>query len=213
LQEDIDFGELKKRLKYLKATSLQSMRTKLLALVISRFRDKKVIALWGREGKVKRGSKKDDLSVSFGQNHNLSGFEFFMKGMYKAALEEFQLALQLDSRFAAALNNLGTSLAKEGKFEEARLKLEEAVSVNPDSAVMRNNLGAVYLLLGQLDQAMLELGKASELDPQLSALAINLGDLHFLRGEAQPALQLYQQVGKYDILTEIAEERLMYKNL
>jgi len=211
LQENIDFGGLKRKVKYLKQTSLQSMCNKSLLAVASNFGEPNLIAFWGRVGKLRRNGRKDEINVSFGQSHNTSGFDFFMKGMYKAAQEEFQLAVQLDSRFAVVLNNWAISLAKEGRFVEARSKLEEAVHLDPSSALFRNNLGLIYFLLGCFDLAKGELERARELDPDLSAVYINLGDVYYLKKEIESALKLYQMIGKFDILSEIAEQRLIYK--
>ena len=211
LQENIDFGDLKGRIKYLKATSLNSMRNKMLLAVISEHGESEIVALWGREGKAGRSGRREDISVSFGQNYNNSGFDYFMKGMYKAALEEFGLAVQLDAKFVAGLNNLGVSLAKEGRLVEAKAKLEEAVHSEPGSIVLRNNLGVVYLLLGQIDQGRAELEKGYTFDPELSALCINLGDICYIKKDVKRAIDLYRRAGNFDVLTDIAEQRLTYK--
>ena len=211
LQEDIDFGNLKKKVKYLKGTSLQSLRNKALLMVISRYGKGEVLALWGREAKPRQGGRKEDVRVSFGQNYNHSGWEYFMKGMYKAALEEFSLAVQLDARFSTGLNNLGVVLAKEGRLAEARLRLEDAVHIDPGSVVYRNNLGAIYFILGQIDQARAELEKAYAIDPELSGVCLNLGDSCYFKKDIRRAIDLYKRAGNFDVLTELAEQRLLYK--
>ncbi|MEE8638689.1 MAG: tetratricopeptide repeat protein [Candidatus Margulisiibacteriota bacterium] len=211
LQEDIDFGNLKRRVKHLKATSLQSIRNKALLMVVSRCGEGEIVALWGREGKGGQAGRKEDVRVSFGQNYNNSGFEYFMKAMHKAAIEEFLLAVQLDARFGVALNNLGVAMTKEGKFTEAKGRLEEAVQLEPHSVVFRNNLGVLYFLLGQIDQAKLELEKAYSFDPELSGVCINLGDICYFKKDIRRAIDLYKRAGNFDVLTELAEQRLAYK--
>jgi len=211
LAEDIDFGSLKKRVKYLKGTSLQSIRNRSLLMVIAKYGVKEIVALWGREGKPRSAGRREDVRVSFGQNHNFSGFEHFMKGMYKAAIEELLLAVQLDAKFATALNNLGVALVREGKFTEARLRLEDAVNLEPHSVVFRNNLGVVHLLLGQIDQARAELERAYTFDPELSGVCLNLGDICYLKKDIRRAIDLYRRAGDFDVLSELAEQRLAYK--
>lgn len=211
LQEDIDFGNLKKKVKYLKATSLNSIRNKALLLVVSRYDQGEVIALWGREAKTGRKGTKEEVNISFGQKYNLSGWEYFMKGMYKAALEEFSLAVQLDNKFSISLNNLAVSLAKEGRFPEARLKLEEAVHLDPHSVVLHNNLGVVCFLLGKIDQANHELSKAQSIDPDLEAVCINLGDVSYLQKNIEQAINLYRKIGSFGVLSDLSEQRLRYK--
>ena len=212
LQEDIDFGDLKRRVKGLKSTSLPSMRSRALQMVIAEYGKKDIIALWGREEKVDgRAAKKEEVSLSFGQEHNQSGFDYFLKGMYQAAEEEFLLAVQLDPRFGIALNNLAVALAKAGRLEEARLRLMEAVQHDPSSSVFYNNLGATYLLLGKTDLARTAFEKSAAFDPGSAAISINRGDLSFSRGEIEKAIELYRKVGAFDPLSDLAERRLLYK--
>jgi tetratricopeptide (TPR) repeat protein len=211
LQEDIDFGNLNPKLEYLKSSSLHSLRDKALVAVVSRQGERGIVAFWGRESKLGGGRRRETVSVSFGQNYNTSGFEYFMKGMYKAAIEEFSLAVQLDANFAVALNNLGVALAKEGRLGEAKIRIENAVHLDPGSAVIRNNLGVIYLLRGEVQQARLEFEKAKAIDSELPALCLNLGDVCYTRKEIQKAIELYKKVGNFDVLSDIAEERLLYK--
>ncbi|MBU0672268.1 MAG: tetratricopeptide repeat protein [Candidatus Margulisbacteria bacterium] len=211
LQEDIDFGDVGRRVKYLKATSLKSMQAKSLLMVFLKPGAKEIVAVWGREGKTGKGGRREEMSLSFGQTHNAAGFEYFMKGMYKAAMEEFQLAVQLDVKFANALNNLGVALLKEGKLYEARAKFESAIEIDQASLVYRSNLGLAYFLLGQLDQAAYEIEKAYTIDPENSAVRLNLGDICYLKKDIKRAMDLYQRTGSFDVLTEIAEQRLRFK--
>lgn len=210
LLEDIDFGDLQKRVTYLKATSLKSMKTRSLLMVFCKPGKNEVLSCWGREVK-ERGGRKEEVSLSFGQSHNSDGFDYFMKAMYKAAQEEFQLAVQLDVKFAIALNNLAVLLTKEGKLYEAKTRLEEAVNINPQSVVFRNNLGVVCFMLGQFDQAKLEIEKAYTIDPENHGVCLNFGDLCYFKKDIKRAIDLYQRAGKFDVLTEIAEQRLAYK--
>ena len=212
LQEDIDFGGLDKRVKRLKMTSLQSMRSHLLQAVIFEYSKRDLMALWGWEARSgNRGGRREEVSVSFGQEHNQEGFDYFMKGMYQAAEEEFSLATQLDRRFAPALNNFGIALAKAGRLEEARLRLAEAAEIDPASAVHYNNLGAINFLLGKLDLAKVALEKSYALDPESAAVCLNLGDLYYLKKDLQKAIELYRKIGAFDPLSDIAKQRLLYK--
>ena len=212
LQEDVDFGDLKKRIKRLKATSLESMRSRPLQMVVFEYGEKEIVALWGREvGMSGRAWRKEEINVSFGQEHNQEGFEYYMKGMYQAAEEEFFLAVQLDHRFGVALNNLGVTLAKEGRFEEARLRLSEATGADPASAIFYNNLGAINFLLEKIDSAKVALEKSYTLDPDSAVVCINLGDLYYSKKEIQKAIEFYRKVGQFDALSDIASQRLLYK--
>jgi tetratricopeptide (TPR) repeat protein len=211
LQEDIDFGNLRKKIEYLKSSSLHSLRDKALVAVITQQAKGEIVAFWGREGKMSHFGQREPMSVSFGQNYNNSGFEYYMKGMYKGAIEEFSLAVQLDANFAIALNNLGIALAKEGRLGEAKIRIEHAVHVYPNSVILHNNLGIVSRLLGDIEKAKQEFEKAAAIDPDLPAVCINLGDIYYVKKEIEPAIREYQKIGSYDVLSDIAKQRLLYK--
>jgi tetratricopeptide (TPR) repeat protein len=212
LQEEIGFGDLARRIKYLKSMTLASMRNRPLQLAIFESGAKDVIGLWGGESKGgARTGHKEEVSVSFGHEHNIEGVEYFLKGMYQAAEEELNLSVQLDRRFGAALNNLGVVLAKLGRLEEARQPLSEAVQLEPASAVYYGNLGTVNLLLGRTDRALTALEKSHALDPQCAAVLLNLGDAYYARGEIRQALDCYKKIGEYDTISDLARKRLRYK--
>lgn len=211
-QEDIDFGNLAQRIKVLKATSLAAMRNRQLLLAISEYGRPEVVALWGRETRANsRLGGKEEVNVSFGQEHNGEGFSFFLKGMFPAAEEEFNLAVQLDRNFASALNNLGVTLTRAGRFDEARLRLSEAARINPASAIFYNNLGVVFFLLDKQEPAQAALEKSYALDAGPAAVKINLGDLYYRQGEIRRAIELYRQAGLFDPLADLVRGRLLNK--
>ncbi|MBU0502623.1 MAG: tetratricopeptide repeat protein, partial [Candidatus Margulisbacteria bacterium] len=210
IREQMDFANLKKKMRYLKATNLKSLKTKSLLLVFALPAAREVIAVWGRGSKAGRG-RPGEMSMPFGHNHNVAGFDYYLKGMIKAAWEEFQLAVQLDSSSASALNNFGVCFVHEGRFAEARQKFAEAVNLEPNSVIFHNNLGVVYLLLGEIEKARKTLEQVSQLDPELAAAQINLGDIYSCKKETQKALALYAQIGRHDVLAELALARLRYR--
>jgi tetratricopeptide (TPR) repeat protein len=211
LQQDIDFGELRQKVKYLKQSSLQSLKTRTLQMVPAGPRSRDILAFWGREVKAGRGGKTEEMSVSFGQDHNLAGFDFYMKGVYKAAQEEFTLAVQMDAKFSAALNNLAVALLKEGKILEAKTRLEEAVSVDPGLVILRANLGVAYFLLGMYTRAKAEMEKAYAVDSENKGIILALADIYYAEKNVEQALLLYRRVGDNDVLTEAAARRLRFR--
>jgi tetratricopeptide (TPR) repeat protein len=212
MQEEIDFGDLDRRIKYLKSMTLASMRNRPLQLAIREFGRKEVIGLWGGEAKGgSRAGRKEDISVSFGHGHNAEGVNYFFKGMYPAAEEELNLAVQMDRRFGAALNNLGVTLAQQGRLEESRGYFAETIQLDPASAVYYGNFGTINLLLGRGDTALTALEKSRTLDPQCAAVLLNLGDAYYARREARKALDCWKQIGTHDTLSDLAKKRLRYK--
>jgi superkiller protein 3 len=56
------------------------------------------------------------------------------------AVKHFSIALQLDPNYAEAYNNLGVTLAKQGRFEEAINYFSKALKINPGYEKARHNL-------------------------------------------------------------------------
>ncbi len=212
LAEDVEFAYLQARTKNLAGINQESLRNKLIASIIEQFGERGIIGVWGQD--LRRGeSAADLLNISFGQEHNNAGFEHFIKGRFKGATEEFDLAVQLDPKFCAALNNLAVMFMREERPEQAETRLNLALSVDPGSAVVRNNMGVCHYLKKDLESAAQEFNKAIESDPNLSAAYINLGDIMYSKGLAQNAIALWEKIKTNDPLSTIAQRRLAYKTV
>lgn len=210
-QEDMDFAGLKNKIKFLKNTNLASLQNRALVVYLKDLDTLEIVGMWGREPKKSTG--RQNLSVSFGQNYNNSGLEFFIKGMHTAAEEEFNLSAQLDPHYSAGLNNLGVAQLINKKTSFAVNNLKEAYENDPAFAVVINNLGIALFASGLNSEAEYKLQKAIELDPELSAAKINLADIYYANGKVKEALDLYKQIQSSDILFDLAQARLLYKTV
>jgi tetratricopeptide (TPR) repeat protein len=209
LAEDAGFAGLQSRIESLTGINPDSQRNKLIAAVIEKYGDISVIGAWGRD--ARRGDRGDALNMSFGQEHNVAGFDHFIKGRYKAASEEFELAVQLDPKFIPALNNLAVMFMREKRLEQAETRIQLLLSMDPGSAVARNNMGVCLFLKNEIEPAVIEFNKAIEYDPGLSAAFINLGDIMYSRGLAKNAIALWEKAKTGDPLSPLAQRRLYYK--
>jgi tetratricopeptide (TPR) repeat protein len=212
LSEDVEFAGLQARTRNLAAINPESQRNKSIVAVIEQFGARGVIGMWGSD--LRRAESAGDLlNVSFGQEHNSAGFEHFIKGRFKGGMEEFELAVQLDPKFSAALNNLAVMFMREEHLEQAQTRLNLALSIDPGSAVIRNNLGVYHYFKNDLESAAQEFNKALESDPSLSAAYLNLGDIMYLKGQAQNAISLWEKIKTNDPLSPVTRRRLAYKTI
>jgi tetratricopeptide (TPR) repeat protein len=212
LSEDVEFTSLQARTRNLAGINPDSQRNKLIAAVIEMFGQQGIIGMWGPD--LRRNEDGGDLlNMSFGQEHNNAGFEHFIKGRFKGATEEFGLAVQLDPKFCAALNNLAVMFLREDHLEQAETRLNLLLTIDPGSAVIHNNMGVYYYLKKDLESSITEFNKAIESDPSLSASYINLGDIMYSKGLAQNAISLWEKVKTNDPLSPIAQRRLSYKTI
>jgi len=79
------------------------------------------------------------------------------------AIEHFNRALSLDSRFAEALIGLGKSLVSAGRPQEAVAPLERAVRLEPTNANAHYQLAFAYRRLGRGPEAAKELAAYREI--------------------------------------------------
>jgi TolB-like protein/Flp pilus assembly protein TadD len=94
---------------------------------------------------------------------------------FSAAKKEFELAIELNPRFAQAHQWFGFYLATMGHYEESYTELKRAIRLDPCSSIIHWTSGFVYWRARQLDQAIQQHEKALELDPHSTQWHWGLG--------------------------------------
>lgn len=72
-----------------------------------------------------------------------------MKGSYSESLHDLQHAIQLDSNYAYAYNNIGFSLTRLVRYEESKQKILFSLFINPDKAYAYKNMALLYLAMNR----------------------------------------------------------------
>ncbi len=111
------------------------------------------------------------------------------RGNYPAAAASYEMALSLDPRDAAVLNNMGVSLFNSGRFEEAVLVLVKAAGISPSSDVY-NNLGVTKQKLGRWDEARSSFDRSREISSNDTAPLYNMAAGSVQRGQDKEALSI-----------------------
>ncbi len=133
-------------------------------------------------------------------------------GNFAAAESIWRRVLELNPSNATAYNNLGVTLADQGKFEEAIAAYRQAIELDPDSTIAYNNLVIAYNNLatslfeqGKFEEAIAAYRQAIELDPDSTTaynnLAIaynNLGVALADQGKFEEAIAAYRQAIELD---------------
>ncbi len=91
------------------------------------------------------------------------------------------------------LNNLGVTLAADGRHDEAMADYRQAISINAGYAEARANLGHELLRTGKLDEAYDMLVEALRLKPDAAEAQGDLGVLLAARGNFQEGRQHLQE--------------------
>lgn len=156
-----------------------------------------------------------DKKRALAEIENRDGKKALAQGYYKTARGHFNEALNFDSQFAKAHNNLGLvhlHLADssgavhefESKVFSAIRQFDSAILLDPSSSEFYNNRGIAYSMIETSQPKTLrpnvlaDYNKALELNPQYSEALLNRGAFYFLIGETDKAMADYTQVLNLD---------------
>lgn len=95
--------------------------------------------------------------------------------LWRDTVTLFTHTLQINPRSALAHNNLGLTLAKQGKLNEAIAHYERALHLKPEYAYTHNNLGRALVSRGQIEEAITHYTEALRLQPDYTNARNNLG--------------------------------------
>src|SRR5256886_13038577 len=103
------------------------------------------------------------------------GNEYLAQRAYAKAIAPYERLLELGSRDAQALNNLGAVFTKLGRYPEAEQHVRRAIGLKPKYADAHGNLGNVLRCRGHLAGAENSLRRAVKLKPNHVDARSNLG--------------------------------------
>ena len=103
------------------------------------------------------------------------GLDYFYKGEYEKAKEEFEKTIELKPDHVDAWMNRGVVLKNLGQPEEALKFHDKAIELKPDYAEAWSNRGAALHELGKYEEALKSYDKAIELKPDLAGVWDNKG--------------------------------------
>ena len=67
------------------------------------------------------------------------GIAVAQRGLWREAIFQWELAVEIDPTYAAAYNNLGIAYEHEGELTKAREAYERAVKLEPNNAMIQQN--------------------------------------------------------------------------
>jgi tetratricopeptide (TPR) repeat protein len=93
------------------------------------------------------------------------GVAWFYREDYQKASEFFQKSVEANSEFGTAYNNLGASLAKQGKLGDALDCYQTAIDKNPLNATAFLNTGVAFYRLGDFQKSVKFFDKTLKINP------------------------------------------------
>ena len=123
-----------------------------------------------------------------------------------AAIEHFQRAIELDSKFALAYDGLGAAYVNRvfkgfggaEDYERAEAVFNKALEIDPQLFEARMLMVFVYLWRGQKQKAREEVARARREAPDEAVVHFVKGTLHRLDGEYGRALRSYDRLVRLD---------------
>ncbi len=121
------------------------------------------------------------------------GVEYSKKGDNDRAIADYDQAIVLDSKYAAAFNNRGLAYANKGDHGRAIADYNQAIRFDPKSVHAFNNRGNSYKYKGDSDRAIADYNQAIILDPKFAMAFSNRGTVYSNKGDNDRAVDDYNQ--------------------
>jgi tetratricopeptide (TPR) repeat protein len=122
--------------------------------------------------------------------------KFFEQGAHAEATALYEEAVELDSSFAEALNNLGSALSYLGRYEESERCFRQAIAIKPNFSDPHANLGVLLRQQSYLSDSEASLRRALKLKPTDHGARMNLGLTLVFLGRLRDARACFAKVLK-----------------
>ncbi len=67
------------------------------------------------------------------------GIDVAQRGLWREAIYRWERAIEIDPKYAPALNNLAVAYEHEGQLDKARQAYEKALEIDPNNVQVRQN--------------------------------------------------------------------------
>jgi tetratricopeptide (TPR) repeat protein len=98
---------------------------------------------------------------------NKIGIAFHQLGQLDLARKHYEKSVKLNSKYAEAINNLGTVAYAQKSYRRATNHYKKALGISPESASIHSNLGTALFARKKYEAAMVEYQNALALDPNV----------------------------------------------
>jgi len=106
------------------------------------------------------------------------GIDESEKGNYKKAISYFKKALEVDSLFAFAWDNIGLCSRKLDKYEDAIYAYNRSLNLDPLGMMPLQNIAIAYKYNKQFDKAIASYERLAELDPKNPEVFYGIGQVY-----------------------------------
>jgi tetratricopeptide (TPR) repeat protein len=133
------------------------------------------------------------------------GMAYEESGLKELAMQLYQEALRLDSRYPSAHYNLGRAYLEAGDLEGGIAEMQEALRLHPNFPEAHQALGMAYTEQRRFEEAIVHLQQALVLRPELTVVRNHLGRLYLALGRLDEAIQTFRALVEH--APDVAEAR------
>jgi protein O-mannosyl-transferase len=119
-------------------------------------------------------------------------------GRLDEAIDQFQVALNIDPKYPMARTNLGIALSRKGRVDEAITHLQTVLGDYPNDAIAQLNLGTALAKKGDAESAIAAFEKALSIQSRYPSAHYNLGMALDASGRIDEAIAHYQEAAQED---------------
>ena len=132
----------------------------------------------------------------------IAAFELFENANAMDSLElkiqNYKKALEIDSNYVDAWNNLGVAYHYYGYIDSAVYCLKKALSINPEHPQVNNNIAFLLDGRGEYNAAVYYYQKAILAKPDYLVALVNLGDTYYNMKDYDSAQTMWEAALKFD---------------
>jgi tetratricopeptide (TPR) repeat protein len=128
----------------------------------------------------------------------LIGFCHYSLGASDTAIANFDEAIRLDPKIAAAYNDRGILYQAKGDYDKAIADYDEAIRIDPKNVEPHNNRAAAYQVKRDYDKAIADYDEAIRIDPKRVEPHNNRGILYQAKGDYDKAIADYNEAIRID---------------
>jgi tetratricopeptide (TPR) repeat protein len=114
-------------------------------------------------------------------------------GDFDRSIVNFNEAIRLNPKDAAAYYDRGLTYYRKGDYNRAMADYNEALRLNPTYVAAFNNRGLIYYARGQYDRAIADYNEALRLNPMYHIAINNRGNAYDKKGDLDQAMTDYNE--------------------
>jgi protein O-mannosyl-transferase len=137
------------------------------------------------------GNIRENRRMAFA--YNFRGLGYAEKGNYQQAIEDYNMALKIDSQYGEALNNRANAYGIIGQNDLALQDFKQIITINPKFADAYYNRGNLYLTIRDLDKAINDFTEVIRIDPDMADAFNNRGVAFRLKGQYEKSFADFNQ--------------------